>query len=400
MGKCTICGKHGLLLKIDARGMCNECSAKTEKEEQGKFEVYYANLLSRIKNQQKDVDIGNSPITALQFIPVLNDKITECEILKEELHNPLYEIRLTKRLIESITYWDDFCKRHGMGKLEDLGISVYADRKTNTFSKESLLSDIEKQLNTYKNTWKKAINQIQSCAEFQEKIDAIPSSTVMLSTTKHKRQAVSELDELIKYTNITSKTNFDRIGNFVVIDTETTGLSATRDNIVEVAAIRFEDWTPTEKFHSLINPGKPIPNEASAINEITDDMVADAPTFSQIIDSLDSFIGKSNIIGHNLPFDLKFLYRNGYNFTTQKRHYYDTCEIAKKTLKKPKMKWDKEFEEYVVNDNYDYDVDNYKLTTLCDHYKIRDNLFAHRALSDAFATGLLFQHLAQDKIDY
>ena len=64
------------------------------------------------------------------------------------------------------------------------------------------------------------------------------------------------------------------------------------------------------------------------------------------------------------------------------------------------MKWDKEYGEYVINDNYDYDVEDYKLTTLCDYYEIRDNSFAHRALSDALATGLLFKNLAKDKIDY
>ena len=63
------------------------------------------------------------------------------------------------------------------------------------------------------------------------------------------------------------------------------------------------------------------------------------------------------------------------------------------------MKWDKEYGEYVINDNYDYDVEDYKLTTLCDYYGIRDNTFAHRALPDALATGLLFKKLAQDKID-
>lgn len=150
----------------------------------------------------------------------------------------------------------------------------------------------------------------------------------------------------------------------------------------------------------MINPGKHISDDASAINGITDEMVVDAPTFSQVIDCLSSFVGKSNIVGHNLPFDLKFLYRYGYDFTIGKRYYFDTCEIAKKTLKKPKMKWDKEYREYIVNDNYDYDVEDYKLTTLCDFYQIRDNSFAHRALSDALATGLLFKNLTQDKIDY
>ena len=137
---------------------------------------------------------------------------------------------------------------------------------------------------------------------------------------------------------------------------------------------------------------------SSAINNITDDMVADAPAFMQIIDSLNAFVGKSNIVGHNLPFDLKFLYRYGYDFTANKRRYYDTCEIAKKTLKKPKLKWDKDFDEYVIDYDCDYDVEDYKLTTLCDYYQIRDNMFAHRALSDALATGELFKCLAKDRI--
>lgn len=102
------------------------------------------------------------------------------------------------------------------------------------------------------------------------------------------------------------------------------------DSLLEVAAIKFEDWTPIEKFHTLINPGKHIPEEATQVNNITDDMVINSPKFSQVIESLDKFIGNSNIVGHNLPFDLKFLYRNGHDFLASKRKYYDTLEIAKK----------------------------------------------------------------------
>ena len=400
MGKCLICGKQGFFLKVDAQGMCNECSKKVKIEEDNKFEAYFADLISRLQGQKEVVDIGNNPILALEIIPILKDKIKECELLTSEIHNPQYEKRLMEKLIKNITYRDDFHKRHGMGTLEGFGISVYADPISKVFSKEKILADIEKQINVYKGQWINKIKRIQDSAEFQKRIEAIASVDVKVSNTKHNKQTVSELDELIKYTNITSKTSFDRIGSFVVIDTETTGLSSTRDNLVEIAAMRFEDWIPVEKFHTLLNPGKHISEAASAINNITDEMVADAPTFSQSIESLDAFVGKSNIVGHNLPFDLKFLYRHGYNFTTQKRRYYDTCEIVKKTLKKPKMKWDKEYEEYVINDNYDYDVEDYKLTTLCEYYGIRDNLFAHRALSDALATGELFKCLAQDKIDY
>lgn len=394
------CGKHGLLLKVNAQGMCKDCEQSAEKEERAKFEAYYANLLAQFKSQQEIINVGNDPIMALELIPMLNDKIKGCERIKAELYNPQYEKKLMEKLIKSITYRDDFCRRHGIGRLEEFGISVYAEPISKEITKEKLFSDIDKQINLYKGQLTNKIKRIQDNAEFQKRIDAITSIDIKLSNAKYNKQTVSELEELIKYSNITSKTSLDRIGSFVVIDTETTGLSSTKDNLIEVAAIKFEDWTPVEKFHTLINPGKHIPEDASAINNITDEMVADAPTFSQIIDSLDSFIGKSNIVGHNLPFDLKFLYRYGFDFTTKKRYYYDTCEIAKKTLKKPKMKWDKEYEEYVINDNYDYDVEDYKLTTLCDYYKIRDDLFAHRAISDAFATGNLFRCLAMDKIDF
>ena len=411
MGKCIICGKKGMFLKLDSKGRCNECLIKIKKEEEAlkiekekeetiKFEAYYANLLSGFKKQQEVVDLGNNPIMALEFIPILEDKIKGCEVLKEEIQNSQYEKRLVEKLISNITYHDDFCERHGIGKLEEFGISVYRDISTKVFSKEKIFSDIDKQIDTYRERWINKIKSIQANAEFQERIDAIPTVVVEVSNTQHDKQTVSELDDLIKYTNITPKTNFNKIGSFVVIDTETTGLSSTRDNLVEVAAIKYEDWTPVEKFHTLLNPGKHIPADASSVNNVTDEMVVDAPSFSQIIDSLESFVGKYNIVGHNLPFDLKFLYRHGYNFTNQKRHYYDTCEIAKKILKKTKMKWDKEFEEYVINDNYDYDVEDYKLTTLCDYYGIRDDLFAHRALGDALATGILFECLAKDKIDY
>lgn len=413
MAKCKICGKRGLFLRVDKQSRCNECSGKEEttsvmynikesiqKQIDPEFDVYYANILTLFKSQQGTIDVGNDPITALKFVPILENKIDECEQLKKEIHSPQYEKKIGEKLIKSITYRDDFNKRHGIGEIKEIGISVYHGVSTKEISTEKILADIDKKIKEYIFRWKSKIKSIKACAEFQEKLNSIKNVEVEISDTKHKKLVVSELDGLIKYTNITPKTSYDRIGSFVVIDTETTGLSSTKDAVVEVAAIKFEDWVPIERYQTLINPGKSIPADASAVNNITDDMVCNAPTFLQIIDSLDSFIGKYNIVGHNLPFDLKFLYRNGYNFATKKRHYYDTCEIAKKILKKPKMKWDKEYEEYVINENYDYDVEDYKLTTLCDYYGIRDNSFAHRALSDAYATGLLFECLAKDKIDY
>lgn len=118
-------------------------------------------------------------------------------------------------------------------------------------------------------------------------------------------------------------------------------------------------------------------------------MVENAPSFNQIVNSLSSFIGNSNIVGHNLEFDLKFLYKNGLNIFSAKRKYFDTLSIAKRTLKRFNEKRPDTF----------YDVDDYKLTTLCDYYKIRGNLSAHRSSSDSLATGYLFKHLSEDRIE-
>ena len=268
------------------------------------------------------------------------------------------------------------------------------------YAPNDILKSLDELLNKYKYQLKTIISCLKRSAIFQEKIDNIPNFEINLVNEKIKKQSTAKLEELIKYTNTLSKLTFDKVGSFVVIDTETTGLSSAKDSIIEIAAIKFDDWEPISKFHTLINPGRHIPEEASEINNITDDMVLNSPSFSQIINSLNYFIGDNNIVGHNLPFDLKFLYRFGYDFTTTKRKYFDTCEISKKILKKPKMKWDKEYEEYCINDKYDYDVNDYKLTTLSNYYDIRDNLFSHRALSDAMATGLLFQKLIQSKRDY
>ena len=422
MKRCIHCSKKGIFLKLNAQKLCFNCVMKIEKEKEKAqkinkteeriekeanqklnetvdFETYYSELILYLKEIRENINVGHNPITALKYVQNFTKKYELCEKLLTEIHNPKYADKFIDKIINSIEYSDDFHKQHGMGIVKDWEINIYSSYNKK-YSSEEILKSLDKLLETYKYKLKTIISGLKRSAVFQEKIDNIPTIEITLTDKKIKKQSTAELDELIKYTNISSKTNFDKIGSFIVIDTETTGLSSAKDSIIEIAAIKFDDWTPISKFHTLINPGKHIPEEASNINNITDDMVNNSPSFAQIVDCLISFIGESNIVGHNLPFDLKFLYRHGYDFTSIKRKYYDTCEISKKILKKPKMKWDKEFKEYLINDNYDYDVIDYKLTTLSNYYDIRDNLFAHRALSDAFATGLLFQKLVESKVDY
>lgn len=229
-------------------------------------------------------------------------------------------------------------------------------------------------------------------AAYDKMISSIEPYSVSISEGKAPKQSVSVVNDLT-FSTITTRTDMAKLGNFVVLDTETTGLKCSSDEIIDIAAIRFRNFQPVAKFSMLLAPKKPIPERITAINHITDEMVEGCPCFQQVALSLVEFIGDDNIVGHNLPFDLKFIVHYGADVTTKKRKYYDTLAISQKTIKKVKMKWDKELEAYFEDDNSD-GISNYKLETLCSYLDII-NMDAHRAESDALATGILFHKLAE-----
>lgn len=231
--------------------------------------------------------------------------------------------------------------------------------------------------------------------EFNSTLDSLDKAEIKLVTEKLKKDKDIELFE-IKYANITAKTNINKIKDFIVIDVETTGIRYRSERIVEVSAIKFIDFDPTDIFTTRINPNKRIPAQASDIHGITDEDVLNCPYFWQIIPSLEEFIGKLPVIGHNLSFDMGFLTHEGLLLNSIRRKYFDTLQLARKCLKRPKRKWDREFECYETDYSSDYDVHNHKLGTLCDYFKIGfDN--AHSSAADSLATGYLFIHLIQLK---
>ncbi len=92
----------------------------------------------------------------------------------------------------------------------------------------------------------------------------------------------------------------------IFYDTETTGIKPDKDHIIEIAA--FEPSTG-RRFEKFVNPGCPIPREATAIHHITDEMVANAPSFLEVGQEFIEFCGSDIIlIAHNNDaFDYKFL---------------------------------------------------------------------------------------------
>jgi exonuclease, DNA polymerase III, epsilon subunit family len=173
--------------------------------------------------------------------------------------------------------------------------------------------------------------------------------------------------------NITKATKLEKLHDFIAIDTETTGLKCGGNDIIEICAIKFLRFRPAEKFHTYLKPRKSIPTSATEINGITDDMVYDAPKFSQIKSSLQEFIGDLPLVAHNAPFDMKFLHVSGLDLENHKDKVYDTLKLSKLKLR-------------------DYDgskFESYKLCDLCDELNISCNTF-HNADSDTLACGLLF----------
>jgi DNA polymerase-3 subunit epsilon len=95
---------------------------------------------------------------------------------------------------------------------------------------------------------------------------------------------------------------------FLVVDVETTGISAwAGDRVTEVAAVFVQGAEVREAFHSLVNPGRPIPPFITQLTGIDDTMVRDAPCFADIAGDLAAQMVGRVFVAHNARFDWNFL---------------------------------------------------------------------------------------------
>ena len=101
----------------------------------------------------------------------------------------------------------------------------------------------------------------------------------------------------------------EKIGfnNFVALDLETTGLDNSKDEIIEISAIRFIAGKPSDEFTTLIKPTINIPKKITDLTGINDSLVSGAPSINEKLDDLFSFINNDLVVAHNAQFDLGFL---------------------------------------------------------------------------------------------
>ena len=160
--------------------------------------------------------------------------------------------------------------------------------------------------------------------------------------------------------------------DFVVFDTETTGLTAT-DKIIELSAYKISGGRIVEEFDTLVNPEMPIPAESTKINGITDETVIGAPKIHEVIGDFYKFTENSILVAHNAAFDVGFIDRAGEKFNyIFDNEQLDTVQLARR---------------YVAG------LRKFSLDAVCKAMEI-ENLRAHRSASDALATAEVFLKIA------
>lgn len=184
------------------------------------------------------------------------------------------------------------------------------------------------------------------------------------------------MDDLVESVKGDADTGFD--GTFICFDIETTGLSAARDKITEIGAVKVENGVITDTFSTFANPEMPIPQKITQLTGITDDMVKDAPSQSEAIDAFLEFAGDNVLVAHNAPFDTSFIAKacedmgREYNYTS-----IDTVAISRAILT---------------------DIKNCKLDTVAKFLRLGD-FNHHRATDDAEMLARIFINLCQRLTD-
>ncbi len=158
----------------------------------------------------------------------------------------------------------------------------------------------------------------------------------------------------------------EKISEYTVVDIETTGLSPATCKIIEIAALKIRDGNVVDTFQQLVNPEEKISGFITNLTGITNSMVEDAQKIDSVIIDFQNFLGESIIVGHNVNFDINFLYDNLYNVNGNylSNNYIDTMYMGRRLLP---------------------DLPNHKLESISKHFDVSYE-GAHRALNDCMFT--------------
>lgn len=157
---------------------------------------------------------------------------------------------------------------------------------------------------------------------------------------------------------------------YAVVDIETTGGRSDSHRITEIGAVKVKNGEVIDRFHTLINPERRIPWNIVRLTGISDEMVAAAPMFSEIAESLRSFIGETVFVAHSAKFDHGFI-RAEFERLGERFRRPTLCTV-------------------VAMRKFFPGLQSYKLSELCREFSIPLESH-HRAMCDANATAELLK---------
>ncbi len=212
----------------------------------------------------------------------------------------------------------------------------------------------------YANLGQKPEEHIEWRKPFDEYLVVQPEEYVEVSQMSLLDNKEVEVSDYLKQNDI------------VVFDFETTGLNVDDSYILELGAVKIHNGKLTETFETLVKPPVKIPPEITELTHITEEMVANAPSYELVLADFYKFTRGCILSAYNIDFDAKFLEKYGrsilFNFDNER---IDTLLIARQKVK---------------------GLPNYKLKTVVNHLNI-ELVSAHRALDDAVACAKVFQRL-------
>lgn len=169
----------------------------------------------------------------------------------------------------------------------------------------------------------------------------------------------------------------NKIPAFVAVDLETTGLEFEKDEIIEVALVRFENGAPVDSVDYLVRPeSAKLRPFIESLTGISNEDIAGAEDFASLAGKISAFVGDMPLVAHNAIFDSRFL---------------------KNALEKVGIPFNNPVWDSLTLSRIAYqDVPNHRLDTLTQVLNIERSR-AHRALPDAEACGKLFV-MAYEKI--
>ena len=168
----------------------------------------------------------------------------------------------------------------------------------------------------------------------------------------------------------------------VVLDFETSGLSPHYgDRAIEIGAILIEKGKVKDRFQKLMNPGFRITSFIEEYTGITNNMLKNASSCTEVMREFADFIGEHNLVAHNASFDQRFL---DFELNKVKRKYTGSFACS-----------------LLIARRIYQNAPNHKLRTLVEFNKISNDGVFHRALADAEMTAKLWLHMINKiKVEY